>query len=87
MSLRAPEGIFLSAIQRALQKLAHRSMSKKGDPIIVRIMLSNYLAKPCDCTEVIESLTKGLPEGANLHIWVRNIMSGCQTKNLDCNLY
>ena len=78
MSLRAPEGIFLTAIQRALQKLAHRSKSKRGDPIIVRIMLSNYLARPCDCTEVIETLTKDLPEGANLHIWVRNIMSGCQ---------
>ena len=79
MSLRAPEGIFLSSIQRALQKLAQRSKSKRGDPIIVRIMLSNYLAKPCDCTEVIETLTKDLPEGANLHIWVRDIMGGNQT--------
>ena len=79
MSLSAPDGIFLTAIQRALQKLAHRSMSKKrGDPIIVRIMLSNYLAKPCDCTEVLETLTKDLPEDANLHIWVRNIMGGYQ---------
>ena len=91
MSLGAPEGIFLTAIQRALQKLAHRSkLTKRGDPIIVRIMLSNYLAKPCDCTEVLETLTKDLPQGANLHIWVRNIMDGYQTmilKNLDCNLY
>lgn len=70
MSLGPPDGKFLTAFQNALQKLAYRSMSKDGNPIVVRILLGSYPPKPLDCSQVIKTLTKNLPEDANLHIWV-----------------
>ena len=71
MSLGKPDGKFLIGLQSALQHIAYRSiLQSRSSPIIVRIMLSNYPAKPCDCTEVLETLTKNLPENSNIQIWV-----------------
>ena len=81
MTLGRPDGKFLEALCDALQKLAIRSKSKADErPIIVRIMLANYPAKPVDCNEVMKTLTENLPTDANLHLWV-----GAWRKSLSWN--
>mmetsp|Transcript_15693 Transcript_15693/g.33163 ORF Transcript_15693/g.33163 Transcript_15693/m.33163 type:complete len:578 (-) Transcript_15693:154-1887(-) len=69
MSLGPPDGKFLTAFQNALRTLAERS--KETDKrIVVRMLFGNIAGMPVNCNGVIKALTKDLPEGSKLQLWV-----------------
>jgi phosphatidylserine/phosphatidylglycerophosphate/cardiolipin synthase-like enzyme len=73
MSLGSPDGLFLEQFQKALKNLAesNKAASASGaDPIVIRFMFGNIIGVPINCERVLKKLTKGLPEDANLRIWV-----------------
>jgi len=79
--MNPPRGTrFTDAFDAALQKLANRSMSRsKENPIVVRMLFSPRN----DYDEVINTLTKNLPDDANnLHIYAGSWLKGLPNMNI-----
>lgn len=73
MSLTAPDGYFLDQIKKALKNVCGKNEGSrvgKDTPIIVRFIFGNIIGRPVNCNKLIKELTKDLPEGANIQIWV-----------------
>jgi len=78
MSLAPPteKGYFLLKMKEALVTIAKTAKEKDPtDPIIVRMMFGfgygeNTVTPAIDCKYWREQLTEGLPEDANIHLWV-----------------
>ena len=79
--MNPPRGTrFTDAFDAALQKLANRSMSRsKENPIVVRMLFS----PKHDYDQVINTLTKNLPDDANnLHIYAGSWLKGLPNMNI-----
>eukprot|EP00746_Dinoflagellata_sp_MGD_P013350 gnl/MRDRNA2_/MRDRNA2_128822_c0_seq1.p1 gnl/MRDRNA2_/MRDRNA2_128822_c0~~gnl/MRDRNA2_/MRDRNA2_128822_c0_seq1.p1 ORF type:complete len:586 (-),score=117.70 gnl/MRDRNA2_/MRDRNA2_128822_c0_seq1:144-1901(-) len=68
-SLSPPDGKFITFFNDALTQLAQKAQDKT-EPIIVRMLFGNIVGMPVDCDSVVEAVTEGIPEDANLWVWV-----------------
>jgi phosphatidylserine/phosphatidylglycerophosphate/cardiolipin synthase-like enzyme len=67
MSLGPPDGLFMTAMQKALKQIVDK---KLDNTVRVRMMFGNIVGMPVNCNKVIKELTKDIPEDANLQLWV-----------------
>lgn len=69
MSLSPPDGLFLTKVKEALACIADRSKGS-DTTVIVRMMFGNIVGIPVNCEKVLKELTEGLPQDANMRVWV-----------------
>ncbi|KAG7370651.1 C2 domain containing protein [Nitzschia inconspicua] len=69
MSLGPPDGRFMTAFQKALNKIAKNAESK-DEPVIIRMMFGNIVGMPVNCNAVSRELVKKLSPDANIRLWV-----------------
>lgn len=67
MSLGAPDGLFMTELNKAIKAIAE---TKPEKTIIIRFMFANIVGMPLNCSAIIKDLTEGVPTDANLKIWV-----------------
>lgn len=69
-SLSPPDdGHFMDEFKKAVVVVAKKSMRLQRT-IILRFLFGNIAGMPVNCTSVIKELTRDLPEGANIQLWV-----------------
>uniref|UniRef100_A0A7S3Q235 PLD phosphodiesterase domain-containing protein n=1 Tax=Chaetoceros debilis TaxID=122233 RepID=A0A7S3Q235_9STRA len=69
MSLGPPDGIFLTKFNEALKTIAENAKDSEK-PVIVRFLMGNIVGMPTNCNSLVTELTKGLPDDANIQLWV-----------------
>lgn len=69
MSLGPPDGIFLTKFNEALKTIAENAKDSEK-PVIVRFLMGNIVGMPTNCNSLVKELTKGLPDDANIQLWV-----------------
>mmetsp|Transcript_50876 Transcript_50876/g.99520 ORF Transcript_50876/g.99520 Transcript_50876/m.99520 type:complete len:475 (-) Transcript_50876:163-1587(-) len=71
LSLAPPDGLFMVEFNKALQKLAKKSLDE-DKVIVVRMMFGNLPAQPVNCDAIIRELTAGIAndDSTNLRLWV-----------------
>jgi len=71
-TLWAPDDYFLKQFKKGLKNICETSQDTRytDKPIIIRFMHGNIIGKPLNANKFIKELTKDLPKGANIQIWV-----------------
>lgn len=69
MSLGPPDGVFLEKMKEALQTIARSTMDHEK-PVMIRMMFGNIVGMPVDCEKLLKELTRDLPEGNEIQLWV-----------------
>lgn len=77
LTLAPPDGMFLDAFKKGIEKICKKEMSLKRKRVI-RIMFGNIVGLPVNCTKVIAEITKDLPEnaGERIKLWVGSWRKG-----------
>ena len=59
-------------MKKAFATIWERSRDPKYDdnPIIIRVMFGHIVGLPVNCERFLKAVTEGLPEDANVRLWI-----------------